>query len=174
MSILDVLKQRLAQRGTAGRSGVPGVNDVIRPGDPRYSAQATPPQPYGVPPQYARSVYDKEYSSYNRLEGLRNAGAGYGNDRFYAQGEIYTYDPASQGYRGSISGSVIQQPQGARPPEYEGYNSPVAPVTPEPASTEPSQSAIQQMQQQIERDRQRRYGQGGGQSRPDYMTGGNK
>jgi len=181
MSIIDVLKQRLAERpnnnwrlanmvgqqrpdALAARSGIPGVNDVIRPGDPGYPTQEmthqTAPPPPGVPPQYARPVYDKEYSSYNRLEELRNAGAGYGNGRFYAQGEIYNYDPASQGYRGSISGSVIQQPQGARPPEYQGYNSSVVPAAPAPATPQKATRYIDT----------RSPGQYGGQARSDDMT----
>ena len=148
MSILDVLKRRLAERKPAMRSGIPGVNDVIRPGNPSYPApppqemthQTAPPPPSGIPPQYAQSVYDRQNSAYNRLEQLRSTGGGYGRDRFYSQGEIYSYDPTLQGYRGSISGSIIQQPQGERPAEYEGYanNGQMFPVTSEtsaPAAT---------------------------------------
>ena len=63
-----------------------------------------------------QSVFDRDQGTVNQLEQSRLGGGGYGNDRYYANGEIYNYDPATSQYRGSISGRMVD-PSGSFTPE---------------------------------------------------------
>ena len=77
---------------------------------------------------YSKQAYDRQGMGWNQLEQQRGNGGGYGDNRFYHQGEIYNYDPAAGNYRGSISGQMLAQPGQYQQPElapnpgpYEDY-----------------------------------------------------
>ena len=79
----------------------------------------------------SQTRHNRSNTLFNQLEQQRGNNAGYGNNRFYANGEIYNYNPQTGAYQGSISGNTIgQQPawdastQGAppvNPGSYEDY-----------------------------------------------------
>ena len=70
--------------------------------------------------------WQKTQGVWNRLEDSRANDTGYGNNRFYARGEIYTYDPMQNGYIGAISGNLITDP-GLGPAPNVGQPTGVAP-----------------------------------------------
>jgi len=66
---------------------------------------------------YSKQAYDRQGMGWNQLEQQRGNGGGYGDNRFYHQGEIYNYDPEAGSYRGSISGQMLAQPGQYQQPE---------------------------------------------------------
>ena len=66
---------------------------------------------------YGWDRWNQGSNIYNQMEQQRESGSPYGNNRFYNQGEIYEYDPATGSYRGSISNRVIAQPTDYVQPE---------------------------------------------------------
>jgi hypothetical protein len=66
---------------------------------------------------YGWNRWNQGSNIYNQMEQQRESGSPYGNNRFYNQGEIYEYDPATGSYRGSISNRVIAQPTDYVQPE---------------------------------------------------------
>ena len=118
-----------------GARGVDGGNDVVGPGDPAWDASnlANQEDAYnlrraewtGLRDTYDDSVRDLGYSNqaYDRttgkwegLESQRASGGGYEGGRFYANGQIYTYDPADQSYTSNIGGERIKAPDAYEAP----------------------------------------------------------
>jgi len=63
--------------------------------------------------QYTNQAHEEaqqqQGNRYNRLQDQQTSGGGYGQNRFFQNGEIYNYDPATGLYRGSMSGNVLNQ-----------------------------------------------------------------
>jgi len=80
---------------------------------------------------YSHQAYNRTGGLWNQLEQQRQSGGGYGNNRFYMNGEIYNYNPEMGTYQGAISRQVLAAPQEYQAPQltmtdpgtYEAYMS---------------------------------------------------